>query len=130
MPQFRLSSLARPLTDCPRELYRTAAAVIFPAQEDFGIISVEAQATGAPVVALRRAGSLDTVVDGLTGVLVEQLAVAFAAGVDQALRLQTPSDSYVRHVEQFSILFRRRFAEWVRPWVGDDALASFGSGGG
>lgn len=54
-----------------RDLYRTARAVIFPPEEDFGIVPVEAQGCGTPVVALAMGGSLDTVVDGVTGVLID-----------------------------------------------------------
>jgi glycosyltransferase involved in cell wall biosynthesis len=50
-----------------RELYRRCAAVVVPGEEDFGRVSVEAQACGTPVLALGAGGSLDTVVDGVTG---------------------------------------------------------------
>ena len=52
-------------------LYRGALALIVPNVEEFGIAAVEAQAAGRPVVALARGGALETVVDGLTGVLVD-----------------------------------------------------------
>lgn len=42
-------------------------AFIFPNEEDFGIVSLEAQAAGIPVIAFRAGGSLDTVVEGVTG---------------------------------------------------------------
>ena len=45
---------------------------ILPGEEDFGIVPVEAQACGRPVVALGRGGALDTVIDGETGVLVRR----------------------------------------------------------
>ena len=44
-----------------------AEAFIFPNEEDFGIVAVEAQAAGTPVIAYRAGGSLDTVVEGITG---------------------------------------------------------------
>ena len=50
-----------------RDLYRRRAAVLLPGEEDFGIVPVEAQACGRPVVALGRGGALETVVDGVTG---------------------------------------------------------------
>jgi glycosyltransferase involved in cell wall biosynthesis len=74
-----------------RELYRHAAAVLLPGEEDFGMVPVEAQACGCPVVALARGGALETVVDGVSGVLVAESSVsAFADGVRRAVAL--PAD--------------------------------------
>ncbi|MEO3819682.1 glycosyltransferase [Plantactinospora sp. B24E8] len=56
-----------------RRLYWGARALLFPVHEDFGIIPVEAQACGTPVLGLRRGGLLETVVDGETGFLVDSL---------------------------------------------------------
>ncbi len=50
-------------------------ALIFCAEEDFGIIPVEAQACGRPVVAFGRGGATETVVDGKTGVLFKEQTV-------------------------------------------------------
>ena len=54
-----------------RELYRRAAALVFPTNEDFGLIPVEAMACGTPVLALNAGGASETVVDGETGALVD-----------------------------------------------------------
>lgn len=52
-----------------RELYQGCCGVILPGEEDFGIVPVEAQACGRPVVALGRGGALETVQPGVTGEL-------------------------------------------------------------
>jgi glycosyltransferase involved in cell wall biosynthesis len=52
--------------------YRDARAIIFPGEEDFGIVPVEAQACGRPVLALRAGGALETVVENETGLFFEQ----------------------------------------------------------
>jgi glycosyltransferase involved in cell wall biosynthesis len=52
-------------------LYSRCAALIVPNVEEFGIAAVEAQAAGRPVVAVNRGGVRETVIDGVTGVLVD-----------------------------------------------------------
>src|SRR4029077_3110479 len=67
-----------------RELYRGAAVTLLPGEEDFGIVPVEAQACGSPVLAPRRGGALETVVADETGVLVDEpSAAAFADGISR-----------------------------------------------
>ena len=61
--------LGRVDDDAMRDLYRNCRALLFPGEEDFGIMPVEAQACGAPVIARAVGGVLDTVVPGTTGVL-------------------------------------------------------------
>ena len=51
-----------------RGLYAGAKALLFPGLEDFGIVPVEAQAVGCPVIAYGAGGALETVRDGETGV--------------------------------------------------------------
>ncbi|KAF0675862.1 glycosyltransferase [Profundibacterium mesophilum] len=50
-------------------------ALIFPGEEDFGIVPVEAMASGRPVIAYGRGGALDTVRDGETGLLFRDQSV-------------------------------------------------------
>lgn len=57
-----------------RDLYRSAKALVFPQVEDFGIIAVEAQATGCPVIAFADGGALETVTNE-TGVFFNEPTV-------------------------------------------------------
>jgi glycosyltransferase involved in cell wall biosynthesis len=55
-----------------RDHYARCKALIFPGEEDFGIVPVEAMASGRPVIAYRKGGALETVVEGVTGLFFEQ----------------------------------------------------------
>jgi glycosyltransferase involved in cell wall biosynthesis len=61
-----------------------ARALLFPGEEDFGIVPVEAQAAGVPVIAYEVGGASETVLDGRTGVLfAEQSAACLAAAIER-----------------------------------------------
>jgi glycosyltransferase involved in cell wall biosynthesis len=63
-------------------LFAGARALLFPGLEDFGIVPVEAQAAGLPVIAYGTGGVRDTVTDGETGVLYDGLSAdALAAAI-------------------------------------------------
>jgi glycosyltransferase involved in cell wall biosynthesis len=86
-----------------RDLYRTSIATVLPGEEDFGIAPVESQACGRPVVALGRGGALDTVIPGLTGVLVPELSVdALGRGLREAAEREWDVAAIRRHAERFS----------------------------
>ena len=107
----------RPDRERLRELYRGAAALLFPGHEDFGIVPVEAQACGTPVIGLRRGGATETVVDGETGVLVDGPDPAgFAAAVARCADLD--SGAIRRHATGFSA---DRFAVRMARWITDAA---------
>ncbi len=53
-------------------LYSSCKALIFPAEEDFGIVPVEAQACGKPVIAFGRGGALETIVHDKTGLFFHE----------------------------------------------------------
>jgi glycosyltransferase involved in cell wall biosynthesis len=79
--------LGRVSNDTVRDLYRGARAVLMPGEEDFGIVPVEAQACGRPAVALAAGGALETIEDGVTGVLVSEATVgSLADGIRRAAR--------------------------------------------
>lgn len=58
-----------------RQHYQRCRALLFPGEEDFGIVPVEAMAAGRPVIALRRGGALETVVPNLTGLFFDESTV-------------------------------------------------------
>jgi len=58
-----------------RDLYRGAKGLIFPSYEDYGIVPLEAQAWGVPVIAYGKGGSLETVQEGVSGIFFERQEV-------------------------------------------------------
>jgi len=103
------------------EQYRSCVAAILPGEEDFGIVPVEAQACGRPVVALGRGGALDTVIDGETGVLFADTTVeSLAASLTRAASIQWDAAKIRRHAERFS---RARFVSEIQHIV-DDTLSA------
>ena len=99
-----------------RDLYRRAAVVLLPGTEDFGIVPVEAQACGTPVVAFSAGGARETVVPGLTGELVDEpSAAAFAAAILQVVARATDRPAIRANAERFSTAqFKLRFQEAVQ----------------
>lgn len=70
-----------------RELLGSARGLIFPTEDDFGMVCAEALASGTPVVALARGGAPEIVRHGIDGLLVEDpTPEAFAAAVREAER--------------------------------------------
>jgi glycosyltransferase involved in cell wall biosynthesis len=55
--------------------YARGQALIFPGEEDFGIVPVEAMASGRPVIAYGRGGATETVVPGVSGVIFDEQSV-------------------------------------------------------
>jgi glycosyltransferase involved in cell wall biosynthesis len=100
-----------------RGYFERCRAFIHPQIEDFGITAAEAQAAGRPVLALRRGGALETVVEGRTGLFFD---------------MQTP-ESLGECVEEFerrsfSAAACRENAERFRPEVFRDAIRRFLTG--
>jgi glycosyltransferase involved in cell wall biosynthesis len=89
--------------DTVTQLLENCSAVCVAGEEDFGIVAVEAQAAGKPVVAYRRGGARETVVDGVTGVLFdEQTVEAVAAAIAACGDLPTTPERIASSVQRFS----------------------------
>ncbi len=86
-----------------------ARALLFAGEEDFGIVPVEAQAAGLPVIAYEVGGASETVVDGRTGVLFsEQSALGLATAIERFEGLELDERAIRENAERFG---RERFRE-------------------
>jgi glycosyltransferase involved in cell wall biosynthesis len=111
----QIEFLGRVSNEEVRDLYRRAAVVVFPGEEDFGIVPVEAQACGRPVVALGRGGAAETVVSGETGVLVnESETEPFADAIARAMASRFDARVIRAHAERFS---RARFGDGMEALI-------------
>jgi glycosyltransferase involved in cell wall biosynthesis len=108
-----------------RDLYRSAAVVLLPGTEDFGIVPVEAQACGTPVVALDDGGARETVVPGVTGALVAGDAALWADAIRDVIGARHDRAAIRGHAESFSVdRFKSAFATAVGETLATRAAAS------
>jgi glycosyltransferase involved in cell wall biosynthesis len=91
-------------------------AFVLPGEEDFGIAAVEAMAAGKPVVALRRGGAVETVIDGETGLLYDEPTPEDFLGAVGRLSLVRWDAGVIRaHARCFD---KARFAEGLEAAIG------------
>jgi len=102
------------------ELYRGCRALVFPGEEDFGIVPVEAMACGRPVIAYGKGGVTETVVDGVTGLFFqEQTEAALLEAVEKADAVPWNTDAIRAQAERFSeAQFIAGMAESIRACLG------------
>jgi glycosyltransferase involved in cell wall biosynthesis len=105
-----------------KDHYARCRALVFPNVEDFGIVPVEAMASGKPVIALGRGGALETVVDGVSGLLFyEQTVDGLVEAVRKFERSGERFDpkSIRAHATQFSRAnFNLKFQNFVEAKLG------------
>lgn len=93
-----------------------ARALLFPGEEDFGIVPLEAMASGVPVIALGRGGAVETVVDGETGLLFQTQTVSgLMKAIQEFESREWLPDACRRRAEAFS---RARFIGEFRDALG------------
>ena len=86
-----------------RGLYAGAKALLFAGLEDFGIVPVEAQAAGCPVIAYGAGGALETVVEGRTGIFFkEQTVESLCAAIEEFESREFSPDACRENARQFA----------------------------
>ncbi len=83
--------------------YQGCKALIFPQEEDFGIVAVESQALGKPVIAYRGGGALETVVDGKSGIFFDrQTPESLALAIKKFDRMSFDENAIKGNAKKFS----------------------------
>lgn len=97
------------------EYYRHAKAVIFPQEEDYGLIPLEAQAQGTPVIAYGKGGALETVIHNKTGIhFAEQTEESLSSAVKQFLKTKFNPKHAIENAGKFNLVsFNKSFLEKV-----------------
>ncbi len=104
-----------------RNHIRSCRALVFPGEEDFGIVPVEAQMAGRPVIAYGRGGARETVVDGVTGLFFDRPdpdsfadAVLRLEGVEKSFSGETIRKNAMRFTrERFQAAFAAAVSEFT-----------------
>lgn len=99
-----------------RKAYGEAKALLFPGIEDFGIVPVEAQAAGTPVIAFGEGGALETVKEGESGLFFkEQTVESLCAAIEEFEGRVWDKTKCRENAEKFS---KERFLEKMREVIG------------
>jgi glycosyltransferase involved in cell wall biosynthesis len=97
------------------ELFENSIAFIHPQEEDFGITPIEAMSAGRPVIAFRKGGAVETIIDGKTGLFFDKQDVSELC--DLLLRFDSSkfdADLIRKHAEQYSThIFREKIINFV-----------------
>jgi glycosyltransferase involved in cell wall biosynthesis len=106
--------------DVLKRHYARCRALIFPGEEDFGMVPVEAMASGRPVVAFGRGGAVETVANGISGAFfAEQTVTSISSAVSSLAGMEIDSEKIASHARQFG---RDQFFQKMRTHI-DGLLA-------
>lgn len=86
-----------------KDYLQRCKAMIFCAEEDFGIVPLEAQACGRPVIAYGKGGALETVVDNETGIFFKEQSIeSVIKGIEKFEKLDLNTQKIYEHAMKFS----------------------------
>lgn len=110
--------LGRVDDDTRAELYSKCQAFINPQEEDFGITVVEAMASGRPVIAFRKGGATETIIEGKTGLFFnKQTPESLIEAVEKFKSMNFNPETIRFHAEQFSVA---RFKKEIKDFIDDE----------
>jgi glycosyltransferase involved in cell wall biosynthesis len=83
------------------ELYKNCRALIYPQEEDFGLVPLESMALGKPVIAFKKGGALETIQEGKTGLFFEHQTV----------------DSIIKKIKLFEKIEKKFEANYIKNYT-------------
>lgn len=100
--QKNISWIFAPTPTLRNQLYREARAFLFPPEEDFGLVPVEAMASGTPVIAFGKGGATETIKNGVTGIFFDkQTADSLNNAISAFENMDFSQEELIRHAQKF-----------------------------
>jgi len=119
----KLKSIAGPTVQFKKALaheelryyYQNCKALLFPGEEDFGIVPLEAQSAGKPVIAFGKGGILETVINGKTGIYFhEQTIDSMSLVIDEFNKTQFDSKEIRNHALEFDAsIYEKKMKQFI-----------------
>lgn len=98
-----------------KNYYSRAKAFIFPQEEDFGITACEAQSAGRPVIAFKKGGALETIIEGKTGLFFPSQTVnSLNQSIEKFEQKKFNSRIIRKHAQKFS---QNRFESEIKSYI-------------
>jgi len=119
-----ITFLGRQPDEVVKKYMQECKALLFPGEEDFGIVPVEAQACGRPVIAYGKGGVLDTVIDGKTGVYFkEQTVESLKEAILKFENMKFNKQEIRQHALEFDEpVFKNKIKEFIEQKVKENNL--------
>ncbi len=117
--------LGKQSDDVVKKYMQECKALLYPGEEDFGIVPVEAQSCGRPVIAFGKGGVLDSVINGKTGVFFyEQTTEALKKAINEFESLTFNKQTIREHALQFDEkIFQRKISEFISSKIKENEIS-------
>ncbi|TSD02141.1 MAG: group 1 glycosyl transferase [Parcubacteria group bacterium Athens0714_26] len=121
MANWNIEFLGELSSEKLKEYYQNCKALIFPQEEDFGIVALEAMACGRPIIAYRGGGALESVLEGKTGVFFDEQNMESLVEAVKKFQPQKFDSSFIRqHALKFDKeIFKKKIKDFIEKSYND-----------